>query len=52
MLDTVEVNTIIGKDGRITIPIKVREVMQLGEGDVIKFVANSEGECFFILVSK
>jgi AbrB family looped-hinge helix DNA binding protein len=34
-LNNLEVKTIIGKDGRITIPLSIRKELDLREGDVI-----------------
>lgn len=55
MFEPVEVVTIVGKDGRITIPAKLREALDIKESDVLKmfYTPNGNGTLNFqVLVIK
>lgn len=45
----VEVTTVVGKDGRITIPLKIREQLGINQGDAIKMVASSDVVTFIVI---
>lgn len=36
--------TIVGKDGRITIPSDIRKEHDIQEGDIVKFVSYGQGQ--------
>jgi AbrB family looped-hinge helix DNA binding protein len=49
-MEQIEVSIIVGKDGRITIPSKIREQEGIREGDVLKVVSRGQGEAIEITV--
>lgn len=40
-MESITVVLIVGKDGRITIPAKIREVMGISEGDALRMTTDT-----------